>query len=217
VQRRAVQYRDDGRYAEADPLFQQALEGYRRELGPDHSETLECMHDLGFLYKLTGRYAEGEVVVRQVLEALRRKLGSDHPGSQQYQADTVRTADGLALLGLNLLGQKKATDAEKVLHECLAMREKMEPDSWQVFNARSLLGEALVRQERYAEAEALLRTGYEGLKQHQEEIPAAAHSVPLKEAVQRLVQLYDACGKSDEAARWRKVLETAGRSAAPRE
>jgi hypothetical protein len=116
-------------------------------------------------------------------------------------------------LGLNLLRQKKHADAEKALREGLAIREQKEPDAWTTFNTQSQLGEALLGQQRYDDAEPLLRAGYEGLKQRQARIPPQGQ-VRLGEALQRLVQLYDAWGKPDEAARWRKELNAVQATAA---
>ena len=41
---------------------------------------------------------------------------------------------------------------------------RRQPDAWTTFNAKSLLGEALAGQTKYADAEPLLLAGYEGLK-----------------------------------------------------
>jgi len=70
----------------------------------------------------------------------------------------------------------------------------------------SRLGGARVGQAKYAEAEPLLLTGYEGMKQRQAKIPNEGR-LRLTEGVDRLVQLYDALGKKDESAKWRKELE----------
>ena len=51
-----------------------------------------------------------------------------------------------------------------------------------------------------------LLSGYEVLKAREAKIPAQAKP-RLTEALERLVQLYDAWGKPDEAAAWRKRLE----------
>ncbi len=48
-------------------------------------------------------------------------------------------------------------------------------------------------------------TGCQGIKQREAKIPPQG-KVRLTEAVDRLVRLYDAWGKPDEAAKWRKVL-----------
>ena len=52
-------------------------------------------------------------------------------------------------------------------------------------------------------------SGYEGLKQR-EDVDPAAEKPRLTRALERLVRLYDAWGKQDEATRWRKQLAAAG-------
>ena len=73
---------------------------------------------------------------------------------------------------------------------------------------------ALAGQKQYAAAESLLLQGYEGLKQRETKIGAYA-AVRLQEALQRLVQLYDAWQKKDQAEEWRKKLEQTKASAKP--
>jgi hypothetical protein len=83
---------------------------------------------------------------------------------------------------------------------------KNQPDAWTTFDAQSLLGGALLGQKKYAEAEPLLLKGYEGMKQQEKSIQPRDKR-RLKEAVERLVQLYEETDQKDEAAKWRKELE----------
>ncbi len=64
----------------------------------------------------------------------------------------------------------------------------------------------LLGRKKYAEAEPLLVAGYEGMKRREATIPPQGKP-RLTEALERLVQLYEATGRPDEAARWRKELE----------
>ena len=52
----------------------------------------------------------------------------------------------------------------------------------------------------------MLLKGYAELKQRAERIPVT-NTDRLTEALERLVQLYEAMGKKEEAAKWRKELE----------
>jgi hypothetical protein len=128
--------------------------------------------------------------------------------------DSVTVASLLSGLGLNLLQQKKWSDAEAVLRECLAIRAKKLPDSWLTFNTKSMLGGALLGQEQYADAEPLLVQGYEGMKSRESKIPARSRGF-LTNALERLVRLYDARGMPDDAAKWRKELEAFRKNTAP--
>jgi len=51
----------------------------------------------------------------------------------------------------------------------------------------------------------LLLSGYEGMKQREDRIPAGSKP-RVKEALQRLVQLYEATGQSEKATEWKKKL-----------
>ena len=98
------------------------------------------------------------------------------------------------------------TPAE-LLRECLAIREKTQPDFWPTFNRKSLIGGALFGQKKYADAEPLLLTGFEGMKKQEAKIPRSLR-IRLPQAAERLVQLYEATDRKDEAAKWRKELES---------
>lgn len=111
-------------------------------------------------------------------------------------------------LALAYLAGKKADFAEPLLRDCLAVRQKNQPDDWTTFNTKSLLGGAVLGQQKYADAEPLLVAGYEGMKKREAKIPAPS-KIRLTEALQRLVQLYDAWGKKDQADKWRKELAAA--------
>jgi hypothetical protein len=111
----------------------------------------------------------------------------------------------LASLGRNLLEQGNWAAAEPIVRECLLIREHFQPDGWPTFNVRSMLGDSLLGQKKYALAEPLLISGYEGLKAREATI-AAAGKPRLPEAGERLVKLYDAWGKPEKAAQWRNKL-----------
>jgi tetratricopeptide (TPR) repeat protein len=111
----------------------------------------------------------------------------------------------LAQQSTALLANGKFAEAEPLARECLAIREKQNSDDWLTFNARSLLGGSLLGQKKHAEAEPLLLAAYEGMKQHEARIPTNGRP-RLKETLQRLVQLYDATARPDQAAQWKQKL-----------
>ena len=51
-----------GNYANALPLYRQALDIERRVLGPEHRETVEQQVDLGDLYRFIGEYGKAAAV-----------------------------------------------------------------------------------------------------------------------------------------------------------
>ncbi len=128
--------------------------------------------------------------------------------------DSPELAYLLAQIGRAFLEQENWTEAESLLRECLAIREKVVPDSWTTFNTCSSLGGSLLGQKKYAEAEPLLLKGCLGMKERKEMIPPVGKD-RLPEAVERLVQLYEATGKKDEAAKWHTELLSLRQSAKP--
>jgi tetratricopeptide (TPR) repeat protein len=225
------------------PLFEECRKRQMAKLGPDHPETLRTLGNLGVNYRDAGRLEEGIRCLEEALararnrpaplpveltrirsmlattydranqfaksEGLYREFADE--ARQQFGADNPRTARTLAQLGSNLLQQKKYSDAESVLRESLAIREKKEPDIWTTFSTKSMLGGALLGQNKYADAELLLLQGYQGMKQRQAISPEG--KIRQTEALERLVQLYDAWGKEDEATNWRKELDERKRAA----
>jgi hypothetical protein len=118
------------------------------------------------------------------------------------KASQQRQAHFFATDGENLLRQQKWDEAERAIRKALALREKVLPDDWLTFNARSMLGGALLGQKQYAEAEPLLLAGYEGMKRLEKSIPPGGN-IRLGQAVERLAQLCEALDKKDEAKKWR--------------
>jgi hypothetical protein len=157
--------------------------------------TLDLTKDLAILLDRTGRSALAEPLFRDALEQARLKFGPANP----------QTAGIMASWGLSLLQQGRWTEAEPVLRDCLAIREKVQPDDWSTFNTRSLLGGSLLGQKKYGEAEPLILSGYEGMKAREARIPPPGQP-RLTEAAERVVKLYEDWGKKDKAAEWRARL-----------
>ena len=115
--------------------------------------------------------------------------------------DGPELASQLSQIGLTLLGQKKWIEAEPLLRESLAIREKTQPDVWSTFNTQSLLGGVLLGQKKLAEAEPLLKMGYAGMKQREATIPKQA-KVRLSEALDRLIDFATTTNKPDDVKKW---------------
>ena len=186
-----------GRFDKAEPSFIQTLEVMRRRARPGASA-----HPDGdrTIWRSSTRPGAGSIwpspCTARDLAAQKRVDGEQHPA----------VAGTLASLGLNLISQEKWIDAESSLRECLAIRERAQPELWSTFNARSLLGGSLLGQKKYAEAEPLLLSGFEGMKAREAKVPVKSKD-RLPEALGRIIQLYEAVGKVDEAARWRAKLK----------
>jgi tetratricopeptide (TPR) repeat protein len=170
------------------------LEGFERRWGgtADYASARQALAPaLARLYEQTGQLDKLEALLRDAVAAA--KKGGDR---------SPQAAGTLAEYGLLLLGRKKWADAESVLRECLAVREKVIPNEWVTFNARSMLGESLMGQGKYADARPLLVAGYEGLKAREAQVPPDAR-VRLSQAADRLIRLAEATGSADELEKWR--------------
>ena len=80
-----------------------------QELGVDHEETLDTVHEIGFLLKEQGKLKEAEVFWRRALEGYERTLGRDHP----------HTLISVGNLGSLLKAQGKLSLAEPFLRRAL--------------------------------------------------------------------------------------------------
>ena len=192
----AKAYWDDGRLADALPLFERAAGGMEKRQFQSPLARL-IVQDTITAYEAAGQFEKAEGWRRKWLAFVR----------QQPNTDPLAYAGELAPLGLNLLNQKKWDAAEATLRECLAVREKQQPDAWTTFATVSLLGRALLGQKKYADAEPQLLRGYEGMKQRQEKIPSAGR-VLLPEAIDRLIELYTATDRPAEATKWQAERAT---------
>jgi tetratricopeptide (TPR) repeat protein len=185
----------------AVPLLREAAVGVEKRLF-QHEHAARIVSNLINCHEQLKQFDHAEAWRRKWLAVLR----------DRSSADSVACAHALSGLGSNLLHQKKWTEAEAVLRECLAIRQKKQPNAWMTFNTQSMIGAALLGQEKYADAESLLLAGYEGMKQRAARIPP--HSkVWLTAALRRLVQLHDALDRPEEAARWRKELQAQTKAA----
>jgi len=192
----AESYQAQGRLAEAETLFRQARAGERHTLGDNNIRILFAANPLAELYLDEGRPEKAEPLL---VEAQRVAADSDDGGNPAI----AHTAAALARLRLV---QRKPSEAEPPARQALAIRLDRHPDHWTHYDALSLVGAALAGQKKYAEAEPLLIQAYEGLKEREARIPFLWRKKRPAEAGARIVDFYDAWGKSDKANEWRKNL-----------
>ncbi|XRB17491.1 EF-hand domain-containing protein [Pseudoscourfieldia marina] len=145
--------RNQGKYADAEPLYREALDGHRRELGDAHLDTLASINNLANLLSDQGKYADAEALYREALNGLRRVLGDAHPA-------TLQSINNLALL---LQNQGKYADAEPLYREALDGKRRelgdAHPSTLLSINNLALL---LQNQGMYADAEPLYREALDG-------------------------------------------------------
>lgn len=195
----ALVYMDQGNWAKAEPLLTQALDVWRRTQGEEHPEAVNTMGNLARLYQGEGRSAQAESLYVRVLEVQRRILGEQH-------LRRLATMNRLASLYLEL---DRYGQAEPLLRDALTFYEKTAPESWRRYDSQSMLGASLLGEKRFDEAEGLLVSGYEGLRQR-EAAMAASDRAGITRAAQRIVQLYRDWGKAALAAEWQKKVQQGG-------
>jgi hypothetical protein len=144
------------------------------------------------------QYPAAETYLLETLDWTKARTGNQSLATASVQAE----------LGECFLREGKYIDADRLLRESLQTSQQKEPDAWTTARAKSLLGGALIGQKKFAEAEPVLREGYEGLHRAENNIPASAKA-SLTEAGERIIRLYDAWGRSAEAAEWRRKLASA--------
>jgi serine/threonine protein kinase/tetratricopeptide (TPR) repeat protein len=218
------------------PLFEEALRLTKVKFGPNHLETLLAQANLGVNYRDAGRFADAFRLLEDVRQKgrnnsqlawvdkalLKAYARAGKPAEAtalvteqvraaraQLPADSPQLAAALADAGKALLEAKAYDAAEPLLRESLSLGERTAPDAWNTHQARSVLGGALLGQKKHADAEPLLVRGYQGMKKTEKSGPRNDGPSPrqqLIEALERLVQLYDAWNKPEEAAKWRQEL-----------
>ena len=177
--------------AAAEPLFVESLAMYRRLLGDRHPEVANPLHHLGLLRHRAGDFSAAESYLREALALRRETLGAEHPS----------VAISLIALGQVLVDRGEAVQAEDLLRQGLRIREaKLSPGHWRTANARSVLGGCLAALGRYGEAEPWLLQGFHVLAAER----GPRHRLTL-EAQDRLIALYEAWGKTAEAAEVRAL------------
>ena len=69
-------------------MYQRALAGREKALNPDHTSTLETVHNLGVLYRDQGKLAEAEQMYQRALAGYEKALGPDHASTCANPSET---------------------------------------------------------------------------------------------------------------------------------
>jgi tetratricopeptide (TPR) repeat protein len=204
----AATYFDSGQYAKAEPLLVEGIAESRRLVGVEHPNTQHAVSNLREIYLNQRQYAKAEPLIIESLTILIPRRDSNRERTFQFMSAMTHLRWLLSERpSLDLLGQKKYAEAEPALR-FYANENKFDRTHWPWLTAlaQNMLGEALAGQRKYAEAESQLLSGYEGLKSARRKIPIPQRKC-LCDAADRIVRLYEAWGKAEQAARWRKKLE----------
>ena len=183
------------------PLFQETLERRKATLGAEHPDTLISMVNLAMCYRDAGQ-------LDKALEPLTTALQSESLVTSTAVAQQQMKADFLLLQADCLSRLERGSEAEGAARQALEIRQRIMPEQWGRFNAMSMLGESLMLQGKFAEAETLLVDGYQGLKERRGALPGNGRQGHLRKAVERLVTLYTSWNQPDQRDAWQRVLES---------
>eukprot|EP00752_Nemacystus_decipiens_P014758 g13139.t2 len=138
--------KEQGKYAEADPIYVRVIEAMEKALGPDHPNVALCLHNRTLLLSEQGRYDEADRLYLRCIAIEERTLGPGHP--QLAQSLNTR-ADILRAKG-------KLDEADSVLARAIKIQERAfgpnHPSLANSLGARAIVLEA---QGKYDEADRL--------------------------------------------------------------
>ncbi len=189
-------YYSQGKYESAEPLLTESFEARRKVLGENHPDTLQSMSNLAALYWKQGKFSDAEQLFQKALQAERKVLGPRHP-------TTLGEMQSLAAMNLERHDYRKA---EPLLREVIAGQENTSRP-WTRDYSRGMLGAALAGLGRYDEAEPLLLSSYDAILRAFDSIPSENRSI-LNRIRNWIVDMYQAWGKPEKAAEWRKKSAT---------
>ncbi len=177
----------NGNYQEAEKRLNEAERLFSQYLGQNFGQIADFLYYLASIHCLQGDYAKAEAEARRALEISRQMYGPDHP----------RIIRSLGLLIKALISAGKSARAAPYLREAMEKFRDL-PNEKKWIQAGSILGECLTLLKRYDEAERLM-TGTCAIHQ----CNCSEKTSDDMEMRQRLVKLYEAWRKPEQAALYR--------------
>ena len=144
----AAVYQAQGRYGEAQPLYQRSLAIREKVQGPEHHDVATLLNNLAGLYQDQGHYREAEPLYLRSLAIREKALGPEHP--------LVGTLlNNLALLYQN---QGRYAEAEPLyMRDLVATEKALGPEHPLVSRTLNNLALLYQSQGRHGQAEPLYR------------------------------------------------------------
>ncbi|MCP4245523.1 MAG: serine/threonine protein kinase [bacterium] len=226
--------RETGEYSQAEEFFREARQAFIASIGPRHVQVAIATANIAGALAAQGHFEEAIAQCREAVALERDLLGSNHPTTmvdikrlagllqhvsefdeadplfrealgyerQRHTEPHQATAAMAYRVGKVRLERGDPPGAEPFLRECLDVASATVPDAHRLMmNGRDALGECLLALGRYEESERLFRANHLILTQL---IPPNAAAT--RRTRQRLIDLYEAWGKPEEAAKWRAKL-----------
>jgi serine/threonine protein kinase len=205
----AVLLHAGGKWEEAEKAYQEAL----RVLPADHPWTAQALYAWGNFLLDKGETKKAEEALRKALPIQRQALVKGH----------IATGQTLAALGWALTRNGKPQEGEPMLQEAVALcRQGLPKTRWMTSDTESRLGACRTALRQFEKAEPLLLSALATLQAAPVAAPEwgvlarvpvlpcanlqAAPGAPpavTREALERVIRLYEAWGKPDLAAPWR--------------
>ncbi|MEM9409875.1 MAG: tetratricopeptide repeat protein [Planctomycetota bacterium] len=227
----AHSYQQAGQLANSISLLEQAVELSTRSFGRDHPDTQSKIARLAWNYKDAGRLDEAiqlfeesfenrkEVDLNWMIPHFRNayiqvkrsaklkhlvdELVSEARESKEHDLLNSELLRG----GSDLLAVAAFEEAEELFEEYWGRLKNKSRESWETFNAESLLGVAILNQGRVEDAMPLLINGYQGIKIRIEEVPKTEQKKVLLDAANRLMELANDSGDEQQRQNWRTELD----------
>jgi tetratricopeptide (TPR) repeat protein len=83
----AVLYRKQGKYEQAELLYQRALAIHEKMEGPEHPSTATTLRNLAVLYWWQDKYELAEPLLQRALAISEKILGPNHPNTIGMRKD----------------------------------------------------------------------------------------------------------------------------------
>ncbi len=217
---------------EALTLFERAERIQRSHYGNDHHVLASTLHHKSWLLRQMKDPARAVPPLEEACAILTRTFGAKNPGvlnakhdlaslymqvgnrasalrlCDEYFAVADRThrlrANMLGVLAVARMEAGEFREAESALREAVGIVKETRRGSWSIWTFVSRLGECLAGQKRFEEAEPHLLDSYTKMNPPNAPYPRQKK----REALQRVVSLYEAWGKPEEAEKWRAKLPT---------
>jgi tetratricopeptide (TPR) repeat protein len=159
---------NQGKYVEAQAIYERCIADFTKHLGPDDSLTLESAKALGNLLRAQGKHAEAVAIQRDTLERAKRTMGSE-------DSFTIQCGAALATA---LVDQGFDRQAQAVFQEHLpVMKRVFGRDHQLTLQTTANYASSLAESGRLAEAETMLVEALEGQRQVLGEgHPSTAHT-----------------------------------------
>jgi serine/threonine protein kinase/Flp pilus assembly protein TadD len=183
------------KYDEAVTVLQRALAIQEHVYGPVHPSVAETLNELGSVASMRDQLDEAETFLRRAADTYRAVYGDHH----------YLVAIALSNVATVYMSKKDYPRAEQLFRDVVRrLTETLSAGNVNTGIARVKLGRALLRQNRYAEAEVETLAGYENLTKQTS--PSTSF---VRAARKDLVADYEALQQPDKAAKFRAELADA--------